>query len=59
MPKHGYLKVGIGDHCLNIVPHVGFDTLALELLNAILQSREKEFLEELRDLKFLSTFIRR
>jgi hypothetical protein len=59
VPKHRYLKVGIGDHCLNIVPHVGFDALALEFLNAVLQSREKEFLEELRNFKFLSTFIRR
>ena len=59
VPKHRYLKVGICNHCLNIVPHVGFDTLALEFLNAVLQSREKEFLEELRDLEFLSTFIRR
>lgn len=50
VPKHGHLKIGICYHCLNIVPHVGFDTLALEFLNAVLQSREKEFLEKLRDL---------
>jgi hypothetical protein len=59
VPKQGYLKIGICYHSLNIAPQIRFDSFSLEFLYAVLQGREKEFLEKLSDLKFLSTFFRR
>ena len=58
VPEHGYLKIGIRNHSLNVDPHIRLDSLSLKFLKAVLQGREKESLEEFRDLQFLSTFFR-